>query len=147
MRKLQVLTEAMEKAKEKYWKEGRALFLSIAIRKYSEGSEESEASLWLDKTIEGGKAEHIFTSKSFDELLIFLNGEPSGDAKFTTFGGAPERDSGMKEVHAKNYGESSFKDCDQFLKNSKDREKTPRQADYDLIDHHLSPIQEEDPNG
>lgn len=84
MRKLQVLTEAMEKAKEKYWKEGRALFLSIDLRKHSDGLERPEISLWLDKNIEGGKAEHIFISRSFDELLIFLNGEASeGNSRFT----------------------------------------------------------------
>jgi len=82
MKKLQVLTEAMEKAKEKYWEEDTAICLAVELWKYSSGNEIVQIGLWVD-------AKKIFSSPSFDELLVFLNDEPSGNPAFTTFGGAP----------------------------------------------------------
>ena len=98
MRKLQVLIEAMEKAKEKYWKEGKCVCVAVELWKHSSGQEKINIRLWVDEDAKSinGKGEHIFSSESFDELLIFLNGESSGDAKFTTFGGAPPSNSQLE---------------------------------------------------
>lgn len=72
MKKIKIVQEAFEKAKELYWEKDKAVFVGIDLRKHSDGSEAIETSVWVDQGL-GKSATHVFTGKSFQELLDFLD--------------------------------------------------------------------------
>lgn len=115
MKKIKIIQEAFEKAKEVYWEENKTVCISIELWKYSDGHEKVSVKLWLDEDVANinAKSSHIVDSKSFQQLLDFLGiedhpeftfsdgkvyyeghlvGFPEGDPRFTTFGGAPPGD-------------------------------------------------------